>query len=341
MSNRNYYSRNQEHSQGQSTRLESWNSNQYESKFRQNNWGQEGSMSNQHREQWVRGRRGCEPCNREERGYDRNQRGYTTPGGDRRQFRGRGRGFYSRQNTPYDRPTNSRRFKDNVPSEEINTASLSPLDIKVNNLINAVQSQHPVIGQIIFTQICNENPTVLLQNAIQALRNCTINVLQNQQSGLYELKINGDKFAEGPFPSAKQAKSTLFENVFHDLKDKCFLITKKRNYEEVTTDEINKVKEEGNAPSSSNDLGENSKAYQMMLKMGWGGKGLGSQEQGQEKTVAELITENITKEGLGSKNVMEEIDRIMREFAQSTKLSTLAFDSSFTKEERARMHTLV
>nr|CAH7744227.1 unnamed protein product [Callosobruchus chinensis] len=62
----------------------------------------------------------------------------------------------------------------------------------------------------------------------------------------------------------------------------------------------------------------------MMLKMGWGGKGLGSQEQGEEKTVAELITENITKEGLGSKNVMEEIDRIMREFAHSTKLSTIA-----------------
>nr|CAI5836702.1 unnamed protein product [Callosobruchus analis] len=316
-----------------------YDSSHHDPRYRQNNRRPDG-RHNRNQVKWdVWGRGGSRTLRRDERGYEGGQRRndlYNGSGG--RGLRGRGGSLYSRPHTPYDRPPNESRFKDNELSEEINTSVLTPLDVKVNNLINAVQSQHPVIGQIIFTQICNENPTVLLQNAIQGLRNCTVNVLQNRQSGLYELRINGDKFAEGPFLSVKIAKSNLFETVFNDLKDKCFFITKKRNYEEVTTDAINNVKGNSNGPSSSSSLGENSKAYQMMLKMGWGGKGLGSQEQGEEKTVAELITKNITKEGLGSKNVMEEIDRIMKEFAQSTKLSTLAFDSSFTKDERARMH---
>lgn len=41
-----------------------------------------------------------------------------------------------------------------------------------------------------------------------------------------------------------------------------------------------------------------SKAHQMMLKMGWGGKGLGANEQGEEKTVAEKMVQNVTKEGI-------------------------------------------
>nr|CAH7744226.1 unnamed protein product [Callosobruchus chinensis] len=340
MSNPNY-SKNHEYWHKKRNQTENWyDSSQHDSRYRQNDRRPDGRSNQNSLQQdlWDRGGGGI--SSRDERRYGGHQRSselYVGRGG--RGFRGPSRGYSSRQSTPYDRLPNKSRYRDNESSEEINTTVLTALDVKVNNLINAVQSQHPVIGQIIFTQICNENPTVLLQNAMQGLRNCSVNVLQNQQSGLYELRINGDKFAEGQFLSHKLAKTNLFETVFNDLKDRCFFITKKRNYEEVTTGAIKKEKGNSNGPSSNNDLGENSKAYQMMLKMGWGGKGLGSQEQGEEKTVAELITENITKEGLGSKNVMEEIDRIMREFAHSTKLSTLAFDSSFTKEERARMHT--
>lgn len=81
-----------------------------------------------------------------------------------------------------------------------------------------------------------------------------------------------------------------------------------------------------------------SKAYSMMLKMGWGGKGLGVEEQGEEKTVAEKLVQNVTKEGLGSKNVIGEVDKILQDYISSSKITTLMFDSSFSKEERAQIH---
>lgn len=77
-----------------------------------------------------------------------------------------------------------------------------------------------------------------------------------------------------------------------------------------------------------------------MLKMGWGGKGLGVQEQGEEKTVADKMVKNISKEGLGTKNVISEVDEILQDYISSSKITTLAFDSTFSKEERAQIHNL-
>lgn len=85
---------------------------------------------------------------------------------------------------------------------------------------------------------------------------------------------------------------------------------------------------------------EGSKAYSMMLKMGWSGKGLGVQEQGEEKTVADKMVKNITREGLGAKNIMAEVDQILQDYISTSKITTLAFDSSFSKEERAEIHNL-
>lgn len=85
---------------------------------------------------------------------------------------------------------------------------------------------------------------------------------------------------------------------------------------------------------------EGTKAYNMMLKMGWGGKGLGIQEQGEEKTVADKMVKNITKEGLGSTNVVREVNQILQDYISSSKITTLAFDSSFSKDERAQIHNL-
>lgn len=152
---------------------------------------------------------------------------------------------------------------------------------------------------------------------------------------MYELSINDEIIVEGAFDSKTSARAQLTNMAINKLKKKCFFITKCDNFEEVNTGETSKVGESDNKPTNM----EGSKAFQMMLKMGWGGKGLGAQEQGQEKTIADTIVENITKEGLGNKNVIAEVDTILRDFAQSAKLSTLAFNSSFTKEERAQIHT--
>lgn len=125
----------------------------------------------------------------------------------------------------------------------------------------------------------------------------------------------------------------LCELAFEKLKKTCFLIIKKRYYEEVSLRDIRESESKLQAPSTL----EGSRAHQMMLKMGWGGKGLGINEQGAERTVAETIVENVSKEGLGGKS-MSDVNHILREFARSSKVTTLAFNSSFTKEERAHIH---
>lgn len=78
----------------------------------------------------------------------------------------------------------------------------------------------------------------------------------------------------------------------------------------------------------------------MMLKMGWGGRGLGVEEQGEEKSVADKMVKSISKEGLGTKNVRSEVEYILQEYLNSSKFTTLAFDSSFNKDERAQIHIL-
>lgn len=150
----------------------------------------------------------------------------------------------------------------------------------------------------------------------------------------YELKINGELIATGEFTNKQAAKNGLYELALDKLKKTCFLIIKKRNYENISTEDLNKPYSKLTAPNTL----EGSKAHLMMLKMGWGGKGLGINEQGAEKTVAETMVQNITKAGLGGKNIMSEINNILKEFAQSPKVTTLAFDSGFTKDERAHIH---
>lgn len=90
---------------------------------------------------------------------------------------------------------------------------------------------------------------------------------------------------------------------------------------------------------------EGSKAHRMMLKMGWSGKGLGNNEQG---TVAPIAVEVREKwQGLGSsqtkstkkkKEIDEHIVKILEDFINSSKTTTLSFDSGYSKEERERIH---
>lgn len=150
----------------------------------------------------------------------------------------------------------------------------------------------------------------------------------------YELKINGEFIVKGEFINKQTAKNGLCELTIDKFRKTCFFITKKSSYEEISTDDLNKPQTE----SPIYNKMEGSKAHMMMLKMGWGGKGLGVNEQGTEKTVAETMTQSVAKEGLGGKSIMTKINNILKEFAHSTKVTTLAFDPGFTKEERAEIH---
>ncbi|KAJ8934875.1 hypothetical protein NQ314_013151, partial [Rhamnusium bicolor] len=283
------------------------------------------------------------------RGRPSNSRGYPRPDNDDRNMRygelpppytGSG----NRQNNPhryYNNPApNHETHEENFPnyfktkklfatrSHSTNTQdcepttsvprNLTPFEQKIDKLINAVRSQEGVTGLLVLLQTELENPTVILQNAVQGLKNGALTVIPQKNSQVFELAINGEKLAEGVFGSKQVAKNVLCETVIDDLKKKF------------------KRKKDILPPNAM----EGSKAHLMMLKMGWGGKGLGSKEQGEEKTVAETLTQNVTKEGLGSKNVMGEIHDILEQFAGSVKVTTLAFDSGFTKDERAHIHTI-
>ncbi|KAG5894776.1 hypothetical protein JTB14_005212 [Gonioctena quinquepunctata] len=214
---------------------------------------------------------------------------------------------------------------------------LTPLEARVEKLINAVKSQPHGVGEIVLLQNNNEIPPVLLNNAVHQVKNCVLAIDRDEASGHSKLKINGLVITEGMYCSKKDAKEALYEMGLEILKSKCFYVTSKSHFEEVSMDTLaGKPKEEEPVTSTL----EGSKAHQMMLKMGWGGKGLGTKEQGEEKSVADKIVENITREGLGSQNVMQEVHKILYDYARSNKTTTLGFDSGFTKEERAQIHNM-
>ncbi|XP_072394696.1 NF-kappa-B-repressing factor-like [Diabrotica undecimpunctata] len=267
------------------------------------------------------------------------------------------RGNFTRERrTPYDRPRgeffknrNDRydahdRWKgpsntEEESSDDIVPEPLSPLEAKIEKLISEVQGQADKIGELILLQNNNELPPVLINNAVHQVKNCVMNIDRDEATGFSKLKINNTVICEGMYSSKKDAKEALYEMALDILKMKCFFISSKSHYEEVSMDDINNKKTE---ISENNTVDSNSVAMKMMLKMGWGGKGLGTKEQGEQKSVADKIVENISREGLGGggKSVMQEIDKILADYAKSTKTITLAFDSGFTKEERARIHSI-
>ncbi|XP_018578575.1 uncharacterized protein LOC108916765 [Anoplophora glabripennis] len=223
-----------------------------------------------------------------------------------------------------------------TPTEEISPIPESPREAKTIQLINAVKSQEGVNGLLVFLQTTGDSAPVIIQNAIQSVKNGILSVVSGKQPQTYELKINGEFIAEGEFLNKQAAKNGLCELALDKFRKTCFFISKKKNYEEISTEDLNKAQ----AESPTFNGMEGSKAHKMMLKMGWGGKGLGINEQGTEKTVAETMTQSVTKEGLGGKSIMTKINNILREFALSTKVTTLAFDPGFTKQERADIHNL-
>lgn len=143
---------------------------------------------------------------------------------------------------PYDRPhnrdfnyhQNKRKTKQEFNTDEDILIPLSPLELKINKLVNAVQEQG-LIGDLVFIVGEKDFPTSILQNATQSAKNYQMNVNLNTVTNKFELKINGQVMGETDFSKGKQlAKSELCEVVLQDLKKKCFYISRKDNIEEVS-----------------------------------------------------------------------------------------------------------
>ncbi|XP_030753499.1 NF-kappa-B-repressing factor-like [Sitophilus oryzae] len=231
-----------------------------------------------------------------------------------------------------DRRFSNTRFNNdqNYPIQPETNESL--LERKAQELLDIVLRQPGIRSKIIFLET-TDSPVQILQGTVDYFQlKMSIDTLDN---GSFVIKIDEEVLAQGVFPNKQAAKSALAEQAIELLKKDCFYITKKKVYEEVCTNESTTSK-----PTPQSSFTDDNKAYQMMLKMGWSGKGLGVKEQGVQETLAETIEQNITKEGLGSSDVFKKVNKILEDYASSSKISMLRFDPDFTSEERAHIHKI-
>lgn len=70
--------------------------------------------------------------------------------------------------------------------------------------------------------------------------------------------------------------------------------------------------------------------------MGWAGGGLGTQEQGRTSIIQPYI--QIQRQGLGTKNIVQEVRKVLQNYAASGDINSIAFSPDFTKEERVVIH---
>lgn len=142
---------------------------------------------------------------------------------------------------PYDRPLNKtyhhqnkRLFEQKFHDQASIITPLSPLDIKIQNLVNAVQGQG-ILGDLVLISSEKDNPTSILQNAVQNTKDCCLNVDFNSTTNKFHLLINKHILGETDVGKGKQgAKNELCEMVLEGLKKRCFFIIKKENFEEVS-----------------------------------------------------------------------------------------------------------
>lgn len=258
--------------------------------------------------------------------HNRNRSRFNRPGHqwpvDERTFDARGREVTGSQGY-------NKRRETQLPIET--NVQLSPLEEKARNFLKTVLSQEGVRSQLIFIET-SDNAVQTLQSTVD---HSQLQMIVTQNEGdEYILKIGPEEIVRGNFAGKQWAKSALAEQALAILRKDCFYIIKKKEYEDVST----KNTESKQAGPEANY--EGSKAHQMMLKMGWGGKGLGINEQGGEKTVAETIDQNVSREGLGADNVFRKIHTLLEEYSKSDKMSLLRFEPDFTTEERAHIHKI-
>lgn len=252
-----------------------------------------------------------------------------------REFDERGRevGHYDSHQMNFDRRRDAD-YSYNHAQEDYSVShpALSPLEEKARDFFRIVLSQEGIRSKLIFLETV-ESPLQTLQGTVDY---CQLQMIVDQDTnGEFILKIDNEVVAKGTFPTKQTAKNSLAEQAMEDLRKDCFYIIKKKVYEEVST-----KKNEPKVETASQSHFQGSKAHQMMLKMGWGGKGLGVNEQGAEKTVAETLDQNVSRQGLGTDDVFKKIHKLLEDYSKANKISLLRFDPDFTSEERAHIHKI-
>lgn len=209
---------------------------------------------------------------------------------------------------------------------------------KCDSLVDAVFGQPGIRGQlVIYYGGTSDSPLNILQNSLSVLQ-MSINVDIDKKTNDYNLFIGNEIICSGSFKrfeNKQDAKHELAKDALDLLKKDCFVLVRNRDHTDITEDDLMK-KFESPLLSDSDFNKPGSTAHNMMLKMGWLGGGLGSKQQGRVENVQ--LYENVDRQGLGNKNILKEVTKILKDFSKSNKFTILAFDSSFTKSEREAIH---
>ncbi|KAK9891730.1 hypothetical protein WA026_016526 [Henosepilachna vigintioctopunctata] len=219
----------------------------------------------------------------------------------------------------------------------VSISSLIPDPDKCDKLIDNISNQHGIRGRLIlYDSGSTETPFVLLQNSLSVLGlQCYVD--QNLETLEYSFCIGDETIcSSGPrkLDNKQEAKHELAKEAYDILSKDCFLLKRLREHTDVRQSDL--VKINNPMPSNSDFNKPGSMAHNMMLKMGWSGGGLGLKEQGRVDNIQ--VYENVDRRGLGNKNILKEVTKILRDFSNSKKFTILAFDSSFSKAEREAIH---
>lgn len=161
------------------------------------------------------------------------------------------------------------------------------------------------------------------------------------------LILDGVEIASATGATKREANEKSAVIAFQKLQECCYTIQIKDKF-------AGTVVGKQNSPSSAHQastpaalpehLAEDGKANRMMKLMGWGGGGLGKEQQGRQTPVQ--VEQRVGRIGLGanvnvnSPQFRNYILGILRKYHDSCDDHDLVFASDYSKEERAQIHVL-
>ena len=160
---------------------------------------------------------------------------------------------------------------------------------------------------------------------------------------LVKLFINDTLLAAAHGDSMAAAKKQCSEEGLAKLRKCCYTLIIKDRLVGSVVDKKDVSGAKSKVDGASTQHLEDSKASRMMKLMGWGGGGLGKNQQGREEPVQ--VVEQVRRAGLGSHQEGEKVFRknitnVIQEFKRSNANNELVFASDFSKEERALIHII-
>ncbi|KAF5287642.1 hypothetical protein FQA39_LY15845 [Lamprigera yunnana] len=210
-------------------------------------------------------------------------------------------------------------------------------------IVERVKSQRGITGQLIFWYGTTNTPPISVLTSATNRINATLEIRKlcvcptEKGNFTFALYINNELIVEGSHPSELVAKRCLSELAVEKLQKSCFSIYRKINFADSPM--VDLQKDEATAKlrpqPATGGIGA-----QMLLKMGWTGGGLGINKQG----ITEIIkpTNQVYRQGFGTKHSIpiDEIKKVLQNYAASDDINSISFSPDFTKEERALIHSM-